>query len=294
MSAVLLLGPTDPDDEVSLADWLEATMLVESREYVSKARIRKYLRALFADDKPDIAVEILLREVARRSRQAERLYPFRTDGEGVRYGRSHAATPYLFMLCLSVSKPYRDEHRYKDTDELFDSLVLDALKSYLGRGSRGVRFGSPGSGGRPANFKDAITWLRQRMNLGPGTGRPRMHSGDSGLDVIAWRPFRDGRSAYIVVLAQCTVQLNWLVKARDVTEDTWRGWIDFAKHPHLALAIPFVIPRSSRYWDELRREVHTVLDRLRLAELLEDVPVEREAKIQTWVASEVLRMGGAA
>lgn len=294
MGAVLLLAPTDPDDEVSLADWLEATMLVESHEYVSRARIRKYLKTVFADDQPDVPLEILLGEVARRSRQAERLYPFRTDGSGVRYSRSLVATPYLFMLCLSVSKPYRDEHRYKDTDELFDSLVLDALRSYLGRGARGVRFGSPGSEGRPANFRDAITWLRQKMNLGPGPGRPRSHAGDSGLDVITWRPFRDGNSAYMVILAQCTVQLNWPVKARDVTEDTWRGWIDFAKHPHLALAIPFVIPQSSRHWDELRRDVHTILDRLRLAELLEDVPVEREAKIQTWVASEVLRMGGAA
>ncbi len=294
MGTVLLLGPTDLDDEVSLADWLEATMVVENREFVSRARIRKYLRAVFADDQPDVPVEILLGEVARRSRHAQRLYPFWTDGSGVRYTRSLAATPYLFMLCLSVSKPYRDEHRYKDTDELFDSLVLDALKSYLGRGGQGVRFGSPGSGRRPANFRDGITWLRQEMNLGPGAGRPRPRSGDSGLDVIAWRPFRDGHSAYIVVLAQCTVQLNWPVKARDVTEDTWRGWIDFAKDPHLALAIPFVIPQSSRHWDELRRDVHTILDRLRLAELLEDVSLKAEAKIQQWIASEVHRMGGAA
>ncbi|SRR6266581_2070092 len=285
--------PTDMDDEVALADWLEATMLVESRSYMARARIRKYIKSLFADDEPDVSVEMLLREIRRRHRHCAHGYPFEEQTSGVRYKQSKTGVPYLFMLCMSVSRPYRNERRQSDTEELFDLLVLDALKRYLGTGSDGVRFGVPASGGRPKNFQEAISWLAQKMKLPTGTGQPRKTGGDGGLDVVAWRPFRDHRSGYLALLAQCTVQQDWFIKAKDITEDIWRSWIDFGKDPHLVLAIPFIIPHSYEKWDELRRLIHTVLDRMRLAELLEDSRIQRERDIQSWIASEVRRMESA-
>ena len=131
------------------------------------------------------------------------------------------------------------------------------------------------------------------MNLPKGGGSPRKTGGDGGLDVIVWRPFRDRRSGFIVLLAQCTVQRDWVIKAKDLTEDIWRGWIDIGKNPHLALAIPFVIPLKYEKWDELRRLVHTLLDRLRLAELLQNAQPEKQGNMQAWIASEVIRMGSA-
>lgn len=292
MTRSLVLEPTDSDDEVALADWLETTMLVEQSSYISRAKIRKHIRSLFAEDQPDVVVEILLREIGRRKRQCEGAYPFEQAKTGVRQVSNKGGTAYLFMLCISASKPYRDEHRQSDTDELFDSLVLDALLNYLGKGSQGVRFGAPGSDGRPANFRDAINWLAKMMNLPAGAGHPRKTGGDRGLDVIAWRPFRDKRSGYIVLLAQCTVQRDWVGKAKDLDCDAWRGWIDLGKDPHLILAIPSVVARDYDKWDEVRRIVHSVLDRLRLTELLGGVKLKREGEIRTWIASEIVRMGG--
>jgi len=287
-----ILVPTDTDDEIALADWLEATMLIEGRSYIPRAKIRKYIKSIFAEDQPDVCVEILLREIGRRRRHCGSAYPFNEEGSGVKYTQSAVGTPYVFMLCISVSKPYRDEHRQSDTDELFDSLVLDALRKYLGLGTVGVRFGAPASGRRPRNFQEAIYWLAETMNLPKGTGTPRRTGGDGGLDVIVWRPFRDRRSGFLVVLAQCTVQRDWVIKAKDLTEDIWRGWIDMGKNPHLALAIPFVVPFKYEKWDELRRLVHTLLDRLRLTELLEDAKPANQNDMQTWISSEVIRMGG--
>ena len=292
MAGRYIIVPTDTDDEVALADWLEATMLVERRSYIPRARIRKYIKSLFAEDQPDIVVEVLLREIGRRRRYCASAYPFEQEDSGVKYTQSKEGTPYLFMLCISVSRPYRDEHRQSDTDQLFDSLVLDALKKYLGTGSDGVRFGAPASGKRPPNFRDGIYWLAQKMNLPTGRGSPRKTAGDGGLDVIVWRPFRDRRSGYLVLLAQCTVQRDWVSKAKDLTEDIWRGWIDLGKDPHLILAIPFVIQRNYDKWDDLRRLVHTLLDRLRLAELLENANLQSTDNMQAWIASEIVRMGG--
>lgn len=289
-----LLSPTDIDNEVGLADWLEATMLLEAKEYVPRAKIRKYLRSLFSEDQPDVAVDVLLQEIARRQRNCQSAYPFMDDGSGVRLKKTATAIPYLFMLCISTSKPYRDEHRYSDTDELFDSLVLQALTNYIGKGGKGVRFGAPASGKRPKNFQEGIEWLARQLNLPQGRGKPRRTGGDGGLDVIVWRPFRDRKGGFLILMAQCTVQLEWISKAKDLHEDIWRGWIDLGKDPHLVLAIPHVIPANYDKWDDLRRLVHTAVDRLRLAELMNGAPLTGGDEMKKWIASEVVRMGGAA
>lgn len=290
MSAVQIAAPTDANDETGLADWLEATLLIEQRKQMPRARIRKYVKERLADEDPDVTVDVVLQEVARRQRLCRTSYPFAEDGSKVVYTSSGAALPYLFMLAISTSRPYRAESRQKETDELFDVLVLDALKRYLGAGCEGIRFGAPASGKRPPNFRDAIGWLAKEMKLPTGTGRARPTAGDGGLDVVVWRRFRDDRAGYLVVLAQCTVQMDWFDKARDLAEDVWRGWIDFGKDPHLALAIPFVVPQDFKKWDELRRNVHTVLDRLRLCELLGTTPITRRTEAAKWVTDEIKRM----
>jgi len=269
---------------------MEVTMLVEQRRHLSRAKIRRYLTSVLSDEEPDITIDILLQEIARRQRACPTVYPFAEVGGGITFTSSQQAIPYLFMLAISVSRPYRSEHRFKDTDELFDDLVLDALKRYIGPAGLGVRFGAPASGARPKNFQEAVAWLARQLNLPLGAGRARKTGGDGGLDVIVWRPFRDRRAGYLIVLAQCTVQNDWIGKARDIARDVWRGWIDLGKDPHLVLAIPFVVSSSYDKWDELRRTVHAVLDRLRLCELLEGQALARATETGKWIASEITRM----
>jgi hypothetical protein len=285
-----IVGPTDSSDEVALADWLEATMLAEKAAYLSRAKIRKYLKSLFLEEEHDIAIEIALDEVARRSRICGDAYPFSQAQSGIRFEPTLKATAYLFMLCISVSKSYRIEKRQKETDRLFDSLVVDALKRYLGSGSMALRFGAPASDSRPSNLRDAIAWLARTLKLPLGAGRARSTGGDSGLDVVAWRPFGDTRTGYLLILAQCTVQIDWFDKAKDLAEDSWRGWIDLGKAPHLALAIPFVVGRRYEKWDELRRLVHTALDRLRLCELLGTTTLGDQAAAAAWTAKEAVQL----
>jgi hypothetical protein len=86
------------------------------------------------------------------------------------------------------------------------------------------------------------------------------------------------------------VQRDWFPKGKDLLEDVWRGWIDFGKDPHLVLAIPFVISSGFSKWEDLRRMVHTALDRLRLCELLGDSTLTRETEIRRWVAREIQRL----
>jgi hypothetical protein len=197
--------------------------------------------------------------------------------------------PYVFLLCLSVSEPLRSESRQQEVEHLFDIVVMEALCSYLSGESQMVHFGWPATGDRPTNFVDAVKWLAEKLGLPTGRGRTSPRSKDGGLDVVVWRPFRDERQGFVVILAQCTIAKDWFDKAKDIVKDVWRGWIDFGKDPTTCLAVPFVVPHSFGKWDELRRTVTFLLDRLRLCELLEErgLACEEEGKIEKWTYAEL-------
>lgn len=124
------------------------------------------------------------------------------------------------------------------------------------------------------------------LGLGKGTGYRQPTKKDGGVDVVAWRPFRDKRAGFVTVLAQCTVRIDWVDKARDIVPDLWTGYIDFGKSPITSLVVPFAIPRSFERWDELRRTVWLVIDRLRLCELLEKAEIKFRDDLQSWFEKE--------
>lgn len=276
-----------------LADWAESAMFVEGRKNLSRSSLRQRLRnsAFVEGDEADIHVELLLAQVTERASIAPRMYPFRETPTGLTWDDQVNQTAYEFLLWLSVSPRYREERRFDEIDELFDALVKQALLRYLGEHARAVRFAHPSSDGRPPGFPEAIRWLAGLLNLGIGTADPRPRRKDGGVDVVAWRPFRDARPGFIVILCQCTVQQDWAPKAKDIVDDQWRGWVDLARDPSTALAIPFAIGSGFDRWDELRRTVTMVLDRLRLCELLDPEELEHVEELRMWTETERVLLG---
>jgi len=88
---------------------------------------------------------------------------------------------------------------------------------------------------------------------------------DGGVDVVAWRPFQDGRPGFPIVLAQCTIESDVLAKARDIDIRQWATWLALDASILIALAIPGTVPRDES-WNELARN-NVVLERLRLVSL---------------------------
>ena len=280
-------APTSTD-ACSLADWAESEMFAEGRNNSSRSFLRGRLRSvLFIDgDELEIQLEMILSEVERRKNIAESAYPFTWTEIGLSRAGEVNEAPYEFLLWLAVSPIYRQQDRYNEIDELFDCLVTHALAVYLGSNAIGVRFGSPASGGRPSSFPDAVKWLAGLLRLSTGAAEPRPKLKDGGVDVVAWHPFRDERSGFVVILCQCTVAQDWTPKAKDIVPATWSAWIDFGREPLTAIAVPFAIPQAFDRWDELRRTVNIVLDRMRLAELIEVDTLDSLAAIQAWNGKE--------
>jgi hypothetical protein len=128
------------------------------------------------------------------------------------------------------------------------------------------------------------------MSIPIGKSQKRTASKDGGVDVIVWKPFKDNKIGFAAILAQCTVAIDWPPKSKDIGTDLWRGHLDFGKDPITALAIPFVVPSQFDKWDELSRNVHLVLDRLRLCELLEGITLSNKADFDRWVVDELKSM----
>ncbi len=236
-------------------------------------------------------------EVTRRAQVAPRTYPF-SDPSGANSDslvRNEAIDdfPYQFLLWLSVSDRYRKERRTSAVEGPFDNLVKRALATYLGPGARAVRFAHPSSEGRPREFPKAIEWLAGLLSLSVGSLVARPARKDGGVDVVAWRPFPDERSAFLVVLCQCTVQSRWANKGENIVLNQWTDWITLGAPPLKALAIPFVVPRGTderweddERWEEARRSVNMILDRYRLSGLVRPEEAEQLEEMKAWVQAE--------
>ncbi len=286
--------PADYRDPVAMGDWAELRMLVTGRKRLSRVDIRNAVRQATLSDGDDVelSVESVVREVRARERIGASSYPFVLDGDAIGLKPTASALAYSFLLCASASPLIREQRALAELDVLFDYIVLDALRTYLGNESRGIRFGWPVTGGRPTDFANALDWIAGQMRLERGPAKETGGKKDGGVDVIVWRPFSDARPGFLSILAQCTVQFDWIPKSRDVIGDVWAGWLDFGKMPQTCLAVPFVVPGVFRRWDETRRTVNIILERIRIASLVKDKMLSRRAETRRWVEIQLRALAG--
>src|SRR5439155_17165751 len=127
---------------------------------------------------------------------------------------------------------------------LLERATCSALEGLLGPGTRALRFGWPSDSGRPQDFSSAIRWLAEAMHIGLSAGYRPPRRKDGGVDVVAWRPFKDGRPGFPIVLAQCTIESDVLAKSRDIDIRQWATWLALDASILIALAIPGTVPRD--------------------------------------------------
>jgi hypothetical protein len=148
-----------------------------------------------------------------------------------------------------------------------EKLVVIAMKNLLGSNSQALRFGFP-SEDRPVEFPKAIEWLSKRMGIKSGEAYRPPRRKDGGVDVVAWRPFKDRRNGFPVYLVQVTCERSYSHKIYDVDLRLWSGWLNLDADPISVLAVPTTISPGEE-WNEISSRV-VVLERVRICELLSD------------------------
>ena len=95
---------------------------------------------------------------------------------------------------------------------------------------------------------------------------PAKEKKDDTVDVIGWKPFIDGRSSQLVIIAQCSSGWNWEGKLISLRYERWCQYIHWTSKPLKGFSVPRVIP--DRKWHESGVDAGLLLDRVRIYNLL--------------------------
>jgi hypothetical protein len=234
---------------------------------ISRAELTAALAAEeYDDDETDSIIENAFGEIDRRRIILGNLHPIGVNGTRVlRLCDWKESLSYSFMLLLATnsfhkSMRIRDEERATPS-KLFERLTTLALKNYL---RRSINIGSPRAGRMAANLKEALGFFckvsNEKMWEPPEI---HDHAQDEGVDVIAWSP-PDARSGQLVLLAQCTIERDWVRSGVKLDLATWEKIMNFATPPHKALAFPHV---CSSQWKQHTTRCGILFDRLRIVSL---------------------------
>ena len=280
-------GDVQPRDGTAeaLADVIEARLLIRDARAVSVDALPDLLGS---PDRPriDMAVNVMHRRAVLLGSDR---YPFRTSAVGLRVARrTRASSPYEALLLMSLAdSPCKSAARVlQEAAAHLEDLGVEALRGLLGPESRALRFGWPSEVGRPREFPEAIGWLSDEMGIRSGAGYRHPRRQDGGVDVVAWRPFPDHQPGFPIVLAQATLERDFVHKSRDIDLRLWAGWLAFDVDPLTALVIPYTVP-SDEAWREMSSTA-IVLDRLRIVGLLGHAGSTSESST-AWVNQELER-----
>ena len=253
-------------DSELIADWIELNALGQSDNASGFDRLRNSVAEEL--DIPVQRVDVALNLIKRRFEILGLDYPFEVKSVGMVRRQDWSARPYSYLLRISSSA----EHSFslssdQNSDRVvnFENLVVFAMQNLLGSGSKALRFGFP-SEDRPVEFPKAIEWLSDRMGIKSGEAYRPPRRKDGGVDVVAWRAFRDRRNGFPVYLVQVTCERNFAHKIYDVDLRLWSGWLNLDADPVSVLAVPTTISPGEE-WNEVSSRV-VVLERIRICELL--------------------------
>lgn len=260
-----------------LADWVEASCLLDPDLRVPKTEVQSALVAAGLDD--DALPAFIWLELSKRGTILGDLYPFAVEqsATGLRNADS-AGLAYRLLLLLSIRSSIAEaqDGRHAEPSKLFEHVVAVAARQYLGGSAR--RIGAPREGDNPKSFKKLIPFLCEKLSEGPPAGILNPASQDAGVDVIAWKSFDDRRPGQVVLIAQCATGADWTEKVGDCSAPLWKRFMGLHLEPLTALAIPHVQFETWR-WIETTLRGGVFLDRLRLVRMSEgafDEPLARQ------------------
>lgn len=259
-----------PIGNEEIADWLEIAILSGGQIGNTNHLLEEWASDFCGLSTLQVASG--LKVIERRAQILGDLYPFQVNELAVIQDKSMVNSPYNYLLLAS-----RPSYNFKwqtisptnEESEIFEVFVSKCLENYLGKDSVAIPFGWPSKYGRPMEFHLAINWLSEKLGLKPSTSFRPPRRKDGGVDVVAWKPFKDRRTGFPVYLVQCTLQKEFVSKSRDIDLRLWAGWLEMDRDPMTILAIPKTVPPGEQ-WNEVSANA-IIFDRFRLVQYAVDV-----------------------
>jgi hypothetical protein len=299
-----LAVPSATADPVAHADWLElkaigardrnssvADLTSELRRTGSAEELEDEGQAEESNDRGGETIEPVaesaFQEIEDRNIACDGAYPFELGPSHLQLRPYSQGSAYLFLLLLS---------RFGigvapaglNAAQLFEEVSAVALADYLGGEENEVetlQFGFPRRLA-PSGFKAAVENLCERIGEGEGPrDRPkRSDQKDASLDLLAWRPFADGRRSMVMTWGQCATGGDWHDKLTEMHPDPWCAlWL--RERPAVLPLRAFFVPRRVELdrWDVAAYKGGILFDRCRIAALAEPLlPLELRRKCRAF------------
>lgn len=256
---------SSPVGNEEIADWLEIAILAAGSKGNTNHKLHKW--GLDWCNLSELQVSAGLKTMERRQALLGEKYPFDVNDLAVVFHESLALSVYSYLLLISRptnSMPWQTQSPTQEESDLFEEFVASTLKDYLGSTAEAIPFGWPSKFGRPQEFHLAIEWLANLMAIKVGGAYRPPRRKDGGVDVIAWRPFKDKRSGFPIYLVQCTLQKDFVSKSRDIDLRLWAGWLELDRDPVTVLAIPKAVAPGEP-WNEVTANA-IIFDRARMTD----------------------------
>jgi hypothetical protein len=259
----LISAPSTEDHPAILADWLELQAFSSSQRQaniLSLSDVIDITQDIEAEDIADFdaAVEAIISrvttEIQLRAKCLETAYPFDVNNNGTLLSLSEnlntGAAVYLFCLLMShvssssLLEEFDFEEEAKKGRDIFQICATLSASGYCD--------GPAVSFGWPRRDRSAFAAKLAETYASFGDGRPRatpelaapQHIKDGGIDIIGWRPARNGLPGTFYLLGQVASGRNWKSKSvlKDIADFHW-AWFELqpASQPTGAMFVPFCI-----------------------------------------------------
>jgi len=255
----------NPIGNEEIADWLEIAIISGGKKGNTNHQLHKW--GMDWCNLSELQVSAGLKSMERRQALLGSKYPFEVNDLAVVLQESRVISVYTYLLSISRptnSLPWQSPTPTNEESDLFENLVANILRDYLGNSSEAVPFGWPSKFGRPQEFYLAIEWLANLMGVKLGQAYRPPRRKDGGVDVVAWRPFKDKRTGFPIYLVQCTLQKDFVSKSRDIDLRLWAGWLELERDPITILALPKAVAPGEP-WNEVTANA-IIFDRIRLTD----------------------------
>lgn len=265
--------PAPPDSaSASLADWAELWCVINADGRAPKSELN---RALTEASFGDSAIDDLWLELTRRETLLGTEYPYNA-GRGLLqrapWRRGHLTYIALLLLASGMTYDVARLTGWSEEAKLFEHIAARALNQYVS--GEAHRIGWPREGEVPAGFAEMLQFLKDELNEeGPQGNVMNLfpEAKDGGVDVVAWRPFRDRRRGQLILLGQCAIGRNWNNKLNDFSMERWRRYLGSLVPPVRAFLTPYAGVGSSQ-WDGVALEAGIFMDRMRISEMAGTLP----------------------
>ncbi len=239
------------DNYNRVADWVELFVITENKS-ISKQKIQ----TLFEEGGIEIDEYIsdVMNELDRRATLYGINSPYKVNGLKIEPVIKWKDNP-IYTLCLIFST-YGVDSDTKTGTTLFEKVGVELLKKFFQ--AEAVHLGFPTT----TNLNTQLSNISTTSHEVRGRLTPSKKEKDSGVDVISWKPFNDGRSSQVIVLAQCGAGADWKDK-NSIDLTTWNLYINWNYETTVPSMVITQIVENDK-WMKYSLRYGVLVDRVRL------------------------------